>query len=126
MIGSSPNNGIVTPDIVSNIAALFNNQVLNCSDNTSVNTGSSPKNNTVSPNIDCDLRTSLIKPGVEADKRMYVLAGSSPNSTRVSPNTNEYLCYLVICQMFYWVNEATCIVGSSPKKRKLFSKKFKK
>jgi hypothetical protein len=117
MIGSSPNNGIVTLNVASNIVALFNNQALNDSDNTSDNTGSSPKNNTVSPNIDCDLRTSLIKPGVEADKSRYVLSGSSPNSTHVSPNTNEYLSYLVICQMFYWVNEATCIVVSSPKQR---------
>lgn len=117
MIGSSPNNGIVTLNVASNIATLFNNQVLNDSDDTSDNTGSSPKNNAVSPNIDCDLKTSLIKSGVEADKSMYVLADSSPNSTHLSPNTNEDLSYLVICLMFNWVNEVTCIVGSSPKKQ---------
>jgi len=115
MMGSSPNNGEVSPNVAFNIVASFGNQALNDNDNTSDNTGSSPNNGIVSPNIDYDPGTSSIEHGIEAAKNRPDVAGSSPNSNLFSLITNEGLKYHVIYQAFKVVNEEACIVCNSPK-----------
>ena len=52
MMGSFPNNGVISPKVASNIVASFGNLALNANNNTSDNAGSSPNTNIVSPNID--------------------------------------------------------------------------
>lgn len=100
MMGSSPNNGVVSPNVASNIVASFGNQALNDNDNTSDNTGSSPNNGIVSPNIDYDPGTSSIEHGVEAAKNKPDVAGSSPNSNLFSPKRMVKTILGIDLQMF--------------------------
>jgi len=114
---NSPNNGVVSPNVVSNIVDSFGNQAPKDNDNTSDNTGSSPNNGLVSPNIDYDPGTSSHEHGIEAAKNRPDVAGCSPNSNLFSPITNEGLKHLVIYQAFKVVNEEACIVCNSPKNK---------
>lgn len=101
MMVSSPNNGVVSPNVVSNIVVSFGNQALNDNDNTSDNTGSSPNNGIVSPNIDYAFRTSSKKQVVEANNSMSVTSGSSPNNTLVSPKTRNEIKSLLPTDLYF-------------------------